>query len=73
MAAEVTKNANVLRGLQNGAEIARLAKVGEEYILARSPGFHEWTSTNFCLHSAQSQVILSQLGQWVERQRRGAK
>jgi hypothetical protein len=73
MAAEVTKNATTLRGLQGGAEIARLAKVGEEYILAKSPGFHEWTSTNFCLHSAQSQVILSQLGQWVERQTRGKK
>jgi hypothetical protein len=66
MAAEVTKNANIVRGLQGGANIARLARVGEEYILARSPGFHEWLSTNFAFHTAQAQVMLAQLGQHVE-------
>jgi hypothetical protein len=63
----ITNVATTLRGFQNGADLARYAKLGEEFIQGVNPGFHEWLSTNFCFHTLQAQVMLSQLGQEVER------
>jgi hypothetical protein len=61
----ITNVANTLRGFQNGADLTRYAREGEEYIQAVNPGFHEWLRTNFCFHTLQAQVMLSQLGQEV--------
>jgi hypothetical protein len=67
----ITNVATTLRGFQNGADLVRYARAGEEYIQAVNPGFHEWLRTNFCFHTLQAQVMLSQLGQAIER--RGSK
>jgi hypothetical protein len=70
MAAEVEKNAKLVLGLSNSAEIRRQAALAEDHLRASAPQLWEWLHLNQGFYSAQAVVMLAQIGSYLEREKR---
>jgi hypothetical protein len=73
LAPKIENDAMTLRSMSNGPELQRLRNVGTEYIKKTAPQFHEWLSSNLAFYSLQSQIILAQVGQYVEARNKGKR